>query len=248
MYMAIAHVEADKEVLAQEPDRVDAAAQTGNEEDETPKKRQRFEVVTDSPPAVTPPTTTSLCLYGTCGKSCACVKPVAPPATLATQKRESYLNWDSYFMSVAFLSAMRSKDPSTQVGACIVSPDNKIVGIGYNGFPHGCSDDTLPWAREAPNWLDTKYPYVCHAELNAILNKNVSDLRSCRIYVALFPCNECSKLIVQSGIKEVVYLGDKYKHTPTMIASRRILEMAGLSVRQFSPLNSKLVIDFDSIN
>ncbi|PRP77376.1 deoxycytidylate deaminase [Planoprotostelium fungivorum] len=124
-------------------------------------------------------------------------------------KRENYLSWDEYFMSVAFLSAMRSKDPNTQVGACIVNTDNRIVGIGYNGLPTGCEDDQFPWARHGDP-LDTKYPFVCHAEMNAILNRNTGDLRHSRIYVALFPCNECSKLIIQSGIKEVVYYGDKY--------------------------------------
>jgi len=256
MDVAAAHVEAKGEEVLSEG-RANAAAQNNNE-DETPKKRQRVDDATVSPASIAPPTAIQLCkrsfespcLCGACGKQSTCVTPA--PATVTPtptqKKRESYLSWDSYFMSVAFLSAMRSKDPSTQVGACIVSTDNKIVGIGYNGFPHGCSDDTLPWAREAPDWLDTKYPYVCHAELNAILNKNASDLRGCRIYVALFPCNECAKLIVQSGIREVVYLGDKYKHTPTMMASRRMLEMAGLAVRQFTPASSKLVIDFDSIN
>ncbi|KAG7392201.1 hypothetical protein PHYBOEH_006455 [Phytophthora boehmeriae] len=121
-------------------------------------------------------------------------------ATLPTvTKRTDYLSWDDYFMSVAFLSAMRSKDPSTQVGACIVNPEKKIVGIGYNGFPNGCDDDDLPWARESAtnSPLDTKYPYVCHAEMNAILNKNSTDVKGCTIYVALFPCNECAKLIIQ---------------------------------------------------
>ncbi|XP_041943386.1 deoxycytidylate deaminase isoform X1 [Alosa sapidissima] len=114
-------------------------------------------------------------------------------------KREDYLEWPEYFMAVAFLSAQRSKDPSSQVGACIVNPENKIVGIGYNGMPNGCNDDLLPWARAAADRLDTKYPYVCHAELNAIMNKNSADVKGCTIYVALFPCNECAKLIIQAG-------------------------------------------------
>jgi dCMP deaminase len=241
--MAAAHVEVGKEALPENFDRVDTAEHRRDEEDETPTKRQRINI------AVTPISTAApVCLCGSCGKSSTCAKSTAVATTPAIQKRESYLDWDSYFMSLAFLSAMRSKDPSTQVGACIVDAANKIMGIGYNGFPHNCSDDDLPWAREAPDWLDTKYPYVCNAELNAILNKNASDLRGCRIYVANFPQNESSKLIVQSGIKEVVYLGDKHKHTPTIIASRRILELAGVSIRQFSPASSKLVIDFDSIN
>merc|ERR1712232_1122010 len=126
-------------------------------------------------------------------------------------------------------------DPSTQVGACIVDKENKIVGIGYNGFPLGCSDDQLPWARKADCELDTKYPYVCHAEMNAILNKNASSLHGCRIYVALFPCNECAKLIIQSGINEVVYKSDKYKHTTSMQASRRLFGMANVKMRHFEP-------------
>ena len=138
-------------------------------------------------------------------------------------------------MSIAFLSSMRSKDPNTQVGACIVNADKRIVGIGYNGFPRGCSDEELPWAREAENPLDTKYPYVCHAEMNAILNKNSADVKGCSIFVALFPCNECAKLIVQSGISEVVYLSDKYATTVPVIASRRLLEMAKVKLRHHIP-------------
>uniref|UniRef100_A0A8C6AYR6 Deoxycytidylate deaminase n=1 Tax=Monodon monoceros TaxID=40151 RepID=A0A8C6AYR6_MONMO len=113
------------------------------------------------------------------------------------KKRDDYLEWPEYFMAVAFLSAQRSKDPNSQVGACIVNAENKIVGIGYNGMPNGCSDDLLPWRRTAESILDTKYPYVCHAELNAIMNKNSADVKGCTMYVALFPCNECAKLIIQ---------------------------------------------------
>ncbi|CAH0480379.1 unnamed protein product [Peronospora belbahrii] len=165
------------------------------------------------------------------------------------QKRGDYLSWDDYFMSVAFLSAMRSKDPSTQVGACIVNPDRKIVGIGYNGFPNRCGDDELPWARESEtnSPLDTKYPYVCHAEMNAILNKNSTDVKGCTIYVALFPCNECAKLIIQSGISRVVYCSDKYKHDWKFVASRRLLDMAGVHLTQHQLQRTKVVIDFTSI-
>jgi dCMP deaminase len=148
-------------------------------------------------------------------------------------KREDYISWCEYFMSVAYLSAMRSKDPNTQMGACIVNSDNKIVGIGYNGMPTGCSDDCLPWARSAANVLDTKYPYVCHAELNAIVNKNSSDLKNCTLFVGLFPCNECAKLIIQSGIKKVVYISDKYKDKPEYIASKRLLQMANIETILF---------------
>ncbi|CAH1267629.1 DCTD [Branchiostoma lanceolatum] len=144
------------------------------------------------------------------------------------KKRSDYLEWDEYFMAVAFLSAQRSKDPSSQVGACIVNSEKKIVGIGYNGMPNGCSDDKLPWSRTAEDRLDTKYPYVCHAELNAILNKNSSDVKGCTMYVALFPCNECAKLVIQSGIREIVFMSDKYRHTPEMTASRRLLDLAGV--------------------
>ncbi|KAM8842038.1 deoxycytidylate deaminase-like [Synchiropus splendidus] len=168
--------------------------------------------------------------------------------SFTTKKREDYLQWPEYFMAVAFLSAQRSKDPSSQVGACIVNQDNKIVGIGYNGMPNGCDDDELPWARRASDRLDTKYPYVCHAELNAIMNKNSADVKGCTMYVALFPCNECAKLIIQAGLKEVVYLSDKYHDTPEMTASRRLLNLAGIEYRQFTPRRAKIVIDFNSIN
>ena len=124
-------------------------------------------------------------------------------------KRKDYISWDEYFMGIAILSAMRSKDDSSQVGACIVSPENKILSLGYNGMPIGCNDDDMPWDREGDE-LETKYMYVCHAELNAILNSAHSDLRGSRVYVTLFPCNECTKAIIQSGIAEVVYYGDKY--------------------------------------
>ena len=149
-----------------------------------------------------------------------------------------------YFMSLAFLSAKRSKDPSTQVGAAIVSAENKIVGIGYNGFPIGCSDDTLPWARKADSKLDTKYPYVVHAEVNAILNKNAASAKGSRCYVTLFPCNECAKIIIQSGISEVVYFSDKYHDSDASRASRRLLELAGVATRQHVPAMDSLTINF----
>ena len=143
-----------------------------------------------------------------------------------TTRRENYISWDDYFMGVAMLSAKRSKDPSTQVGACIVSPDNKIVGTGYNGFPNGCSDDEFPWSREGGK-LESKYAYVVHAELNAILNSSVS-VKGCRIYVAMHPCEECAKAIIQSGITEVIYASDKYAETDGVKASKRMLEAAGV--------------------
>lgn len=165
-----------------------------------------------------------------------------------TGKRTNYLSWDEYFMSVAFLSAQRSKDPNSQVGACVVNGDRKIVGIGYNGMPNGCSDDELPWSRVSENELDTKYPYVCHAEMNAILNKNSADLKGCFIYVALFPCNECTKLIIQAGIKEVIYYSDKYHNQPQCKASRKLLDLARVNYRQFKPKTTKICIDFTSID
>ncbi|XP_072127832.1 deoxycytidylate deaminase-like [Mobula birostris] len=164
------------------------------------------------------------------------------------RKREDYLEWSEYFMAVAFLSAQRSKDPNSQVGACIVNSEDKIVGIGYNGMPNRCSDDSLPWARTAKNKLDTKYMYVCHAELNAILNKNASDVKGCTMYVALFPCNECAKLIIQSGISKVTYTSDKYQDLPEMKASRLMLDMAGVECSQFTPKDKTITIDFDAIN
>ena len=144
-------------------------------------------------------------------------------------KRTDYISWDEYFMGIAMLAARRSKDPSTQVGACIVSQDNIIISTGYNGMPKGCSDDEFPWDREGE---DTKYPYVVHAELNAILNANGRDLRGSKLYVALFPCNECAKAIIQSGVKEVLYLSDKYADSMSTLASKRMLMSAGVKFTQ----------------
>ena len=160
------------------------------------------------------------------------------------KKRNDYITWDEYFMGVAVLSARRSKDPSTQVGACIVNPGNKIVGVGYNGFPIGCSDDKLPWNRKG-SFIETKYPYICHAELNAILNSNTQSLKNCTIYVALFPCNECAKAIIQSGIREVVYLSDKYAHTEIVRASKIMFEQSGVKMRQLVTNTKKLEITLD---
>ena len=145
-------------------------------------------------------------------------------------KRMDVLSWDEYFMGLAHLSAMRSKDPSTQVGAVIVSGEHRVVSIGYNGFPNGCSDDEFPWDREG-DFGATKYPYVVHAELNAILNSK-NDLRGCSIYVSLFPCNECAKAIIQSGISRIVYESDKYADTDATIASKRMLRAAGVDLYQ----------------
>ena len=148
------------------------------------------------------------------------------------EKRKDYITWDEYFMGVAVLSSLRSKDPSTQVGACVASPKNKVLTMGYNGMPIGCNDDLLPWGREGDNPVEQKYMYVCHAEFNAILNARVS-LDGSRIYVTLFPCNECAKAIILSGIKEVIYYDDKYKDLPMSIASRRMFDLAGVTYRKF---------------
>lgn len=159
-------------------------------------------------------------------------------------KREGYLSWDDYFMAVALLSAKRSKDPNTQVGACIVNKNNVIESIGYNGLPKGCSDDEFPWESEG-NALDTKYPFVVHAELNAILNAKGKDLSNCKIYVALFPCNECAKAIIQSGINEVVYLSDKYANTDSVKASKRMFRAAGVNLKQISSEHKKIELSLN---
>lgn len=157
-------------------------------------------------------------------------------------KRANYIDWDEYFMGVAILSAKRSKDPGTQVGACIVTPDKRIVGVGYNGLPAGCSDDEFPWDRDG-DFLNSKYAYVCHAELNAILN-STKNLKGCTIYVDLFPCNECAKSIIQSGISEIVYLSDKYNNTDSNIASKKLLNAANVKLRQLDPKFDELVLNF----
>ncbi|HMR84408.1 MAG TPA: dCMP deaminase family protein [Niabella sp.] len=159
-------------------------------------------------------------------------------------KRDNYISWDEYFMGVALLSGKRSKDPSTQVGACIVNPQNKIVGVGYNGLPIGCSDDEFPWQKRG-DFLETKYPYVCHAELNAILNNIGISLQGCKIYTALFPCNECTKAIIQAGISEVIYLSDKYADENSFVASRKMLEKAGVSIRRGKNTICNFPLSFD---
>ncbi|MFU0828273.1 MAG: dCMP deaminase [Lachnoclostridium sp.] len=156
-------------------------------------------------------------------------------------KRQDYLKWDEYFMGIALLSAQRSKDPNTSVGACIVSEDNKILSVGYNGMPTGCSDDEFPWEREGPA-LDTKYVYVCHAEMNAILNYTGAQMKGSKLYVTLFPCNECAKALIQKGISEIVYLSDKYAETDAVKASKRMLNAAGVSYRKYIPINRDIVI------
>ena len=156
-------------------------------------------------------------------------------------KREDYITWDEYFMGVAKLSGMRSKDPNSQVGACIVSEDNKILSMGYNGFPKGCSDDEFPWAREGEA-LDTKYLYVTHSELNAILNYRGGSLEGAKLYVSLFPCNECAKAIIQAGIRTIVYDCDKYADTPSVIASKKMLDAAGVRYYKYNRTDREITI------
>ncbi|XP_060908942.1 deoxycytidylate deaminase-like [Labrus mixtus] len=164
-----------------------------------------------------------------------------------TTGRKNYLEDSEYFMAVALLAAQRSKDPNTQVGACIVNQENKIVGIGHNGMPNGCDDDKLPWARTEEDKLKNKHFYVCHAELNAIMNTNSADVKGCSMYVTLFPCNECAKLIIQGGIKEVIYLSDKYKDRDEFKASKKMLDVAKIQHRLFVPKRTEIVINFSSI-
>ena len=156
-----------------------------------------------------------------------------------SDKREDYISWDEYFMGVAILSGMRSKDPNTQVGACIVSEDHKILSMGYNGLPRGCSDDEFPWCREGDP-LENKYFYTTHSELNAILNYRGGSLEGSTIYVTLFPCNECAKAIIQSGIKRVVYDSDKYESTPATIASKRMLKASGIVLEKYQRTNREV--------
>ncbi|XP_021360285.1 deoxycytidylate deaminase-like [Mizuhopecten yessoensis] len=159
-----------------------------------------------------------------------------------SDKRGWYINWDEYFMAIALVSAQRSKDPVTQVGACIVNKDNRIVGVGYNGMPNGCSDDDLPWGKSSTNILETKKFYVCHAEMNAIMNKISSNIEGCTIFVSLFPCNECTKIIIQSGIKSVVYYDDKNIHKAEAKASQVMLKKANIHIRKYQQHGTPLVL------
>lgn len=157
-------------------------------------------------------------------------------------KRQDYLKWDEYFMGIAMLSAQRSKDPNTSVGSCIVSPENRILSVGYNGMPRGCSDDEYPWERVGGN-LETKYFYVCHAELNAILNYTGTDLKGAKVYTTLFPCNECTKALIQSGIAEVIYYSDKYADTDSTIAAKRMFTSAGVKFRAYEPAGKPVTLE-----
>lgn len=159
-----------------------------------------------------------------------------------SDKREDYINWDEYFMGIAALSALRSKDPNSQVGACIVSQENKILSMGYNGFPMGCSDEVFPWAREG-DAIATKYPYVVHSELNAILNYRGGSLQGTKIYVTLFPCNECAKAIIQAGIKTVIYDSDKYDGTPMNQVSKKLFKTAGVEIVKYQKTGRNIELE-----
>lgn len=150
-------------------------------------------------------------------------------------KDENYIDWDSYFMGIADLSSFRSKDPNSKVGACIVSEDNRILSIGYNGCPNGFDDKYMPWNREAECEVNRKYFYVVHAEANAILNYkgNKEDLKNATVYVNLFPCNECAKMIVQLGIKNIVYSSDKYNGTDGNQVAKILFDRCGVKYRKF---------------
>ena len=153
----------------------------------------------------------------------------------------SVISWDEYFMGIALLSAKRSKDPSTQVGACIVDEDNKVVSIGYNGMPRQLDETKL--TREKGEGLNSKYLYVCHAEFNAILNiRNGSSLKGCTLYVTLFPCNECAKAIIQTGIKKIIYLSDKYADSVSTLASKKMFELAGVKVEKYQGRYSEVIL------
>lgn len=157
-------------------------------------------------------------------------------------KRKDYISWDEYFMGVSYLSGMRSKDPNTQVGACIVSEDNKILSMGYNGFPIGCSDDDFPWEREG-EFTQIKYSYVTHSELNAILNYRGGSLKGAKLYVTLFPCNECAKAIIQSGITTVIYGDDKYSTSPSNVASKRMFDAAGVKYYRYESTGRQIIMN-----
>ena len=160
-----------------------------------------------------------------------------------SQKRSDYISWDEYFMAVAKLAGLRSKDPNSQVGCCIVSADNKILSIGYNGFPRGCSDEDFPWGREDEDPLKTKYVYVTHSELNAILNYRGGSLEGAKLYVSLFPCNECAKAIIQAGIRTVIYDSDKYDGTPAVTASKMMFQAAGVTFQKYEASTRKIEIE-----
>ncbi|KAF7710059.1 hypothetical protein HF521_008931 [Silurus meridionalis] len=154
--------------------------------------------------------------------------PPPPMATTGSYKDEVY------FMTVALLFAKKSPDPNTKVGACIVNQEGKIVGIGYNKMPNGCENADFPWKRGKYDDPTTKHQYVCHAELNAIVNKTSVDVKGCTIYVTLFPCNQCARILIQSGVRNLVYLSNKRKDRPDTNVSNKLLDTAGVTCRQFT--------------
>lgn len=160
-------------------------------------------------------------------------------------QRSDYLPWEDYFMATAILAAKRSKDPVTQVGACIVGEDKLILGVGYNGFPRNCEDYEFPWGKDKENPYNDKNMYVVHAEANAILNKNAANVNGAIMYTTMFPCNECTKIIIQSGIKEVIYISDKNSEKPAYRASKRMLDTVGIKHRRYKPKKKQIVLDFD---
>lgn len=172
-----------------------------------------------------------------------CSRPGFRAEVNMSSKRKDYISWDEYFMGVAQLAGMRSKDPNTQVGSCIVSSDHKILSMGYNGLPKGCDDDVFPWDRDGADQLMTKYPYVTHSELNAILNYRGGSLEGATLYVSLFPCNECAKAIIQAGIKNVVYDSDKYADSEATIASKRMFNAAGVRYYQYQRTGRKIELN-----
>ncbi len=177
-----------------------------------------------------------------CGETIPEGRQVCPRCDKAGNMRNNNVSWDTYFMGVAMLASQRSKDPNTQVGACIVNEDNIIVGVGYNGMPRSCLDNLMPWGRDDPNELNTKYPYVCHAELNAILN-STGCIKNCTLYVTLFPCNECAKAIMQSGITRIIYLEDKYPDSTGVKASKLLFKAGHVRYDQYEKCNDSIVLD-----
>lgn len=150
-------------------------------------------------------------------------------------KRDNYISWGDFFMGIAVLAAQRSKDPNTQVGSCIVNSKNRIIGVGYNGMPNGCSDDILPWGKDVVA-SKSKYAVVVHSEVNSIVNViDFKELPESTLYCTLFPCNECAKLIIQSGIKKVVFLSDKYDGDEYNLIAKGIFNMAGVKYEKFQP-------------
>ncbi|GFR21616.1 deoxycytidylate deaminase [Trichonephila clavata] len=161
----------------------------------------------------------------------------------AKSSNNPYLPWHDYFMSLCYLTAARSKDPNTKVGACIVDKDNRVVSMGYNGMPRGINDNDLPWSKTGANSYDTKYPYVCHAEMNAILNERHTTLDDCSLYVSKFPCCECAKLIIQSGIKRVVFSELKPDPWEEQVPTRKMFSLTGVSCRKFIPTIHQLSLN-----